>query len=85
MALTKTVIEKHGFVANNAYHRVEDVHLESKTLMSLMIRSYVKRDEALYFHQSFIKCQYDIGGADPFAQGYKYLKKTEEFKDAIDS
>jgi len=83
MALKKTVTTTHGLKAVDSYHRVEGVKLESKTAISFHIRSYTATDKP-FFEESVLSCAYDIDGANPIAQAYKYLKTLPEFADAVD-
>jgi len=84
MALKKTVITPQGFVATDAYHRVEGVVLESKTQMSYFIRSYKDNTGVPAFFERKEFCAYDINGENPFAQAYAAAKQLDDFKDAID-
>lgn len=83
MALEKTVTTVQALVATDAYHRVENVQLESKTSMSFCLRSYASKDKP-FFAEELIKCSYDMNGENPFKQAYVHVKTLEAFKDAKD-
>jgi hypothetical protein len=83
MALEKTVTTVQALVAVNAYHRVENIQLESKTNMSFSLRSYVSSDKP-FFAEELIKCAYDMDGNNLFKQAYSYVKTLEAFKDSKD-
>jgi len=83
MALAKTISTVHGFEAVNAYHRVEGLSFENKTIISFHVRSYTATDKP-FFAESVLSCDYEISGANPFAQAYEHLKTLPEFEDAED-
>jgi hypothetical protein len=83
MALKKTVITPHGFKAENAYHRVENVKLQNKNTILFHVRSY-KDSTSCFFHEQFVSCSYEIDGENPIKQAYEYLKTTKEFSTAED-
>lgn len=83
MALEKTVTTVQSLVATNAYHRVENVQLESKTSMSFCLRSYASQNNP-FFAEQVIKCNYDMSGDNPFKQAYLHVKTLESFKDSKD-
>jgi hypothetical protein len=83
MALEKTVTTIQALVAVDAYHRVENIQLESKTSMRFCLRSYASQNNP-FFAEELIKCIYDMNGDNPFKQAYLYVKTLEAFKDAKD-
>lgn len=83
MALKKTVTTVQALLAENAYHRVENIQLESKTSMSFCLRSYALQNNP-FFSEELIKCTYDMSGDNPFKQAYLHVKTLEAFKDAKD-
>jgi hypothetical protein len=84
MALLKTANTPTGFVAVNAYHRVEGIYIMGKDQMSFNIRAY--KDVSLpHFSDVPVTCPYDIDGVNPFRQAYLYLKAQAGFKDAVDA
>jgi len=95
LKLTKTTV--HGFVADGAYHRVENVRINQKQgyelegsssapvfMMNFSLRSYRQNDGSPSFAESEHSCVYELDAENPIAQAYKHLKKQDEFKDAED-
>jgi len=83
MALKKTITSVHGFTATDAYHRVECLRLDSKTLIAFHVRSYVSPDKP-FFTEQILAANYDLNGENPLAQAYAHLKTTPEFAGAVD-
>lgn len=83
MALKITVTTQQGITVNNAYHRVESVHLVEKTEIGFQLRSYALPDFP-HFSDVEYSCAYDIGGQNPIAQAYAHLKTLPEFAGAVD-
>ena len=83
MALEKTVTTIQALLAENAYHRVEGVQLDSKNSMCFCLRSYAIPTKP-FFAEELMRCAYDIDGENPFKQAYLYVKSLEAFKDAKD-
>lgn len=83
MALQKTSTSIHGFIATDAYHRVEAVRFDSKESISFNVRSYKSIDFPAFADQVF-SCNYVASGDSPLAQAYEYIKTLPEFSDAID-
>lgn len=83
MALKITVTTPHGITVNNAYHRVEYMHIVGKTEIKFQMRSYASPDFP-HFSDVEYSCAYDIGGKNPIAQAYAHLKTLPEFSDAVD-
>lgn len=86
MALALTVITVHGFEAENAYHRVEQIRLVAKDKIEFSVRSYKNaQDNVPAFAESAHACNYDLLGENPIKQAYEYLKTTDVFSSAIDA
>ena len=83
MALQKTTTTAHGFEAVNAYHRVENVSLVSKTKLSFHLRSYKTTDNP-FFQEQILTAPYDLAGDNPICQAYQHLKTLPDFVGAID-
>lgn len=83
MALQKTVTTTNGFVAQDAYHRVEAVRFDSKESISFNVRSY-KSTEYPAFGDAGFSCAYDAAGQSPFAQAYEHIKSLPDFAGALD-
>lgn len=84
MAMKKTVITAQGFEAKDAYHRVEGVTLTSKDKLSFRVRSYKDSSGLPAFADEGFDCDYDIGGDNPIAQAYAFIKASEKFENAQD-
>lgn len=85
MALEKTITTKSGLVAENAYHRVQNVQIAEKNTLFFGLHSYKDKD-ALFspLDEQIFKCDYDLNGANPIAQAYVFLKTQESMVDAKD-
>lgn len=91
MALKKTVTTIHGFLATDAYHRIENlsispnllVDFDSVRTITFVVRSYKTSDAICFFENSF-GCEYNIDGENPIKQAYEYVKTLPEFADAQD-
>jgi len=83
MAIKKSVDTVHGYLVNDAYHRVENVRLVNKKFMSFSLKSYVS-EQYPNFNETMIHCDYDIAGKNPIAQAYEHLKTLPEFAGATD-
>jgi hypothetical protein len=84
MALKKTATTSHGFVADSAYHRVENIAFQGKDVIKFNIKSYKDSTETTPFATIDFGCKYEMDGTNPFAQAYKFVKTLPEFADAID-
>lgn len=84
MALKKTVTTAHGFVADNAYHRVENMTFQGKNVIKFNVKSYKDSSASTPFAVVDFGCKYDINGANPFAQAYVFVKNLPEFAGATD-
>lgn len=84
MALQKTVPTPQGFTATDAYHRIEQVSIDTKTKVSFRVRSYKDANEAVAFADHGYECDYDLDGSNPIAQAYVYLKTLDSFSSATD-
>ena len=83
MALQKTVTTTHGFVAQDAYHRVEEVRFDSKESISFNVRSYKSTDYPA-FGDAVFSCVYDHTDQSPFVQAYDHIKSLPDFAGALD-
>lgn len=83
MAVKKTVNTQHGFVATDAYHRVEGTQV-NKEKITFQIRSYKDDTGVPHFADVSLSCVYDIQGDNPIKQAYKYIKTLPEFANAED-
>jgi hypothetical protein len=93
MALKLTKTTPHGFVAEGAYLRVEEVKINQKQpessdgqmfMMKFILRSYKQNNGSPFFAESQYSCVYNIEGNNPIAQAYEDLKKLPEFAGAQD-
>lgn len=83
MAVKKTVTTHHGFVAIDAYHRIENVTVVDKNKINFHVRLYVDKNKPFFDEAVFISV-YDIDGANPIKQAYDYIKTLPEFEGATD-
>lgn len=83
MALKLTVTTPCGFVATDAYHRVEGIQLVDKATIVFSLSSK-KDQEAQEFSNKQYYAPYDLTGENPIKQGYIYLKSLPEFSTAQD-
>lgn len=81
MALKKTVISPAGFLAIDAYHRIESVEILDKVTMRFSLRSY-KTLEFPFFEEQFFSCAYMLESNNPIKQAYEHLKTLANFSDA---
>ena len=84
MALQKTITTSHGLTATNAYHRVENLYLQSKNIIKFNVCSYTSQSSETSFQVVDYGCAYDIDGNNPIQQAYVFLKTLDEFSDATD-
>ena len=84
MALKKTVTTAHGFVADNAYHRVEDMTFQGKNVIKFNVKSYKDSSANTPFAVVDFGCGFDLSGKNPFAQAYDFVKSRQEFTGAED-
>lgn len=83
MALKQTETTPHGFVAVDAYHRVETPAFHSKDVLSFRVRAY-KATSLPCFSDKGYECAFDFNGPNPYAQAYQYLKTLPEYATAED-
>ena len=83
MAFKQTAMSQQGFEAVDAYHRVECVVLEGKDRIAFKLRIY-KENQFPFFDEKEFSCQYDLNGDNPIKQAYIFIRKTDEYKNAID-
>ena len=84
MALRKTATTSHGFVADSAYHRVENLAFQGKDVIKFDVKSYKSPAETVCFATIDFGCKYEMDGANPFAQAYAHIKTLPEFAGATD-
>jgi hypothetical protein len=84
MALQKTFDTPQGFVASNAYVRVEGIRITNKTSMTFQVRFYKDSNTEVPFSDKEYGCAYDLNGANAMRQAYEHLKTLEEFAGAQD-
>lgn len=84
MALQKTVQTPQGFDAVNAYHRVDDISLQSKSVMRFFVKSYRDSEATPQFDEAHFDIAYDMNGSNCYVQAYEYLKTLSDFADATD-
>jgi hypothetical protein len=87
MAIKKTVITVHGFVAEDAYHRVDAIRLVGKDKIAFNLNSYnvSPQTNPNLFDSKPYTCGYDATSTDNlFEQAYNYLKTLPEWEDAED-
>jgi hypothetical protein len=93
MALKLTKTTPHGFIAENAYLRIEEIKINQKRSdiaegnifsMRFILRHYRKNDGCPFFAESEHFCFYDISGQNPILQAYEYLKTQDEFSQSED-
>lgn len=83
MAIKKTKASIHGFNGVDAYHRVENVVLKSKTEMRFHLRAYVSTGYP-FFDEAVYTAPYNMEGKNPIKQAYEFIKSLPEFEDAED-
>lgn len=83
MALKNTQQTETGFIAKDAYHRVENVAIYSKNKMAFVIKIYNDVNKESFDNKTF-HCEYDINGENPIKQAYLHIKSLPEFADAVD-
>lgn len=84
MALKKTITTAQGFIADDAYFRVEEVRLAGKDKIAFSVRGYKDNSGLPAFEDRSLICDYDLNGKNPIAQAYDYIKTLPEFSDATD-
>lgn len=84
MALQMTKTTRYGFVAENAYHRVEQLTITNKNSLQFIVKSYKDASVKPSFNDSSYDAEYDIEGDNPICQAYKYLKTLPDFANATD-
>jgi len=84
MALCMDTTSKQGFIAPNAYIRIQNINLVGKTHMEFAVGFFKTSETKSSFDYQTWSCSYDVDGANPFAQGYTYLKTLSSFANATD-
>lgn len=83
MALRQNIITNFGMDVN-AYMRVEDVTFQTKKQARFALKYYAKTENFPPFQEHSFALDYDLDGANVYAQAYNYLKTLDQFKTAID-
>tara|TARA_R110000868_G_scaffold168146_1_gene402737 strand:- start:618 stop:875 length:258 start_codon:yes stop_codon:yes gene_type:complete len=84
MALQKTVTTSHGFVSQDAYHKVDNIKIFSKSSMTFDIKILKSKNETIAFDTLSFQCMYELDKENPIKQAYLYLKTRSEFVDSTD-
>ena len=85
MALLRTVDTPQGFVAVDAFHRVEGLSIsEDKASITFRLRSYKSESGVPAFVEAEMSCPYDLDGPNPHTQAYAYIKGLEEWAGSAD-
>jgi galactose mutarotase-like enzyme len=84
MAIQKSVTTQHGLVANNAYHKVENVTIRNKTQMEFNVKVFSSKEQSLPFEMLAFSCAYDMQGDNPLRQAYTYVKTLPDFAGSTD-
>ena len=84
MALCMDTTSKQGFTAPNAYIRIKNISIVGKTKMEFSVGFFKTSETESSFDFQTWSCAYDVAGANPFAQGYRYLKTLPAFANATD-
>jgi hypothetical protein len=83
MAISKTITTIHGFIAKDAYVRIEEIKIIGKDRIETVARFYLSADKPSFGEQP-LSCLYDLDGHNPIKQAYQFLKTLPEFSDAVD-
>ena len=83
MALKQTFTTSQGFIAIDAYIRVECT-LVGKDTITFQVRSYKDNSGLPHFADVQVKCAYNIEGSNPIKQAYMHIKTLPEFAGAVD-
>ena len=84
MALQKTVKTLHGFTAENAYHKIDNVKIINKESMTFDVKVCKSKNETIAFDTLSFQCMYELDKENPIKQAYLYLKTCSEFVDSTD-
>jgi len=84
MAFRKSATTAHGFLANDAYHRVENITLESKQKIRFIVRAYKNSDALASFQDAMFDCDYSLDGENPYKQAYTFVKSLPQYNGAED-
>lgn len=82
MALQKTVTTLHGFVSQDAYHKVDNIKIFNKSSMTFDVKILKSKNETIAFNTLSFQCAYDLEGVNPLKQAYEYLMTLPEFAGA---
>ena len=85
MAISKTVETPEGLIASGAYHRINRMEVFRDGVMDLFVFTYAtSAADKMPILRTIVTAPYDPDGANPFIQGYNYLKTTAQFAGASD-
>lgn len=84
MALLLTTESATGFVAENAYHRVEMPQVGLDGTLTFRVRTY-KRSGLPAFKDREFSTPYDLSGPNVFVQAYRHLKSLADYSSAADA
>lgn len=83
MALLKNMVTTTGFDCKSAYHKVGNIRIYNKTIMSFPV--HISKDAGMpEFENRGYECAYDLNGQNAIKQAYEYLKTLPEFEGAQD-
>ena len=83
MSLEKQMTTPHGFIADKAYCKVQNVQISNKSKLNFSV-SFSKAKDSPQFDNKGYSCAYDLDGSNPIKQAYQHLKTLPEFAGAID-
>lgn len=83
MAISKKINTVHGFTAEDAYIRIEEIRIIGKDRIETVARFYLSADKPSFGEQP-LSCVYDLDGPNPIKQAYLHLKTLPEFSNAVD-
>jgi hypothetical protein len=84
MALKQKISTNFGVDIDDAYHRVEQITLTSKSSIAFAVNAYKDSKISAYITNKSYACKYDITGKNPMIQAYEHLKTLPEFAGAMD-
>lgn len=84
MALRKTIQTKFDLAVPDAYCRVENVLIRTKSSLEFLLKTYSKPNSLAEISSELFCCDYSLSGPNPVKQAYEYLKTLPEFESAED-
>lgn len=84
MALQIKIDTPQGFIAENAYIRVEEIILNGKDECSFVLRFYKSKEQNVAFDKRHMLCPHSPNGSNVLTQVYTHLKTLPEFSGAED-